>query len=101
MKIQNKIRKSRLWAFDGKNYQALDNQRELSAYPKKQPRTFALKSGTPYRNYGKRNLIISANGMIDDSNNYVNPASRNKMWNSSKAHHPTWVPKKEPANQKN
>ena len=78
MNIQYNIRKSRFWAFDGKNYQAIDNQGELSAYPKKQPRTFAITSGTPYRNYGKRNLIISSNGLVDDSNNYVNQASKKR-----------------------
>ena len=76
MNIQFKIRKSRLWVFDGEKYQAIDNQCELSKYPKKQPTTFAITSGTPYHNCGKRNLIISSNGMVDDSNVYVNTASK-------------------------
>ena len=76
MKVRYKVRKSRRWAFDGKNYQKIDNKGEMSAYHKKQPKTFAVTSATPYGYYGKRNLIISTNAMVDDSKNYVNPASK-------------------------
>ena len=77
MNIQYKFHSSRLWAFDEKNCQAINNQVELSPYPTNPPRTFAITSGAPYRNYGKRNLLISPNGTADDSNNYFNPASKN------------------------
>ena len=67
-RLQSRIRKSSLWAFDGKNYEANDNRGELSAYLKKQPITFAIPSATSFRNLGKRNLIISSNAMVDDNN---------------------------------
>ena len=76
MNIQYKIRKSRPWAFNGKNYQAIDNQGEFSPYPKKQPRTLQSRLVLHIEIMAK-NSILSLNGMVDDSNNYVNPASEN------------------------
>ena len=78
MKIHYKIRRSRLWAFDRKHYRAIDNHGQSHEPTKK------LCNHVWYSISQKwQKTIISPNGMIDDSNTYVNPASKKQNFEIS------------------